>query len=190
MEPLVVKYPNTNKCYVTVWDDKCQAFDAGEDAAAWLSRYLLTKCRLVYFPDNEFRQVDLNYANKGEKTAFSDGFPLLLISQASLDDLNSRLVLHVAMNRFRPNIVVNGCLPFAEDLWKIIRIGNVTYRLVKPCSRCVIPSINIETAEREEEPIKTLAHYRKRDNKIFFGQNVIADVTGDIKVGMKVEVIE
>jgi hypothetical protein len=190
MEPLVVKYPNTNKCYVTVWDDKCQAFDAGEDAAAWLSRYLLTQCRLVYFPDNEFRQVDLNYANKGEKTAFSDGFPLLLISQASLDDLNSRLVLHVAMNRFRPNIVVNGCLPFAEDLWKIIRIGNVTYRLVKPCSRCVIPSINIETAEREEEPIKTLAHYRKRDNKIFFGQNVIADVTGDIKVGMKVEVIE
>ena len=190
IEPLVVKYPSVNKSLVTVWNDQCHVYDAGEDAAIWLSRYLLKKCRLVYFPEDEFRQVDLNYANKGDKTAFSDGFPLLLISQASLDDLNSRLSLPITMTHFRPNIVVAGCTPFAEDAWKIIRIGKVTYRLVKPCSRCVIPGINIVTAEREEEPIKTLAHYRKRNNKIFFGQNVIANETGKIKLGMKVEVIE
>lgn len=175
---------------VKVWDDLCQAYDAGDGAADWLSQVLSTQCRLVYFPEDEVRQVDLSYANKGEKTAFSDGFPFLLISQASLDDLNHRLVKPISMNRFRPNIVVQGCEPFAEDNWKKIRVGEITFRIVKPCSRCVIPSINIETAERENEPIKTLSGYRRRDNKIFFGQNVIADKQGNIETGMPVEVLE
>jgi len=178
------------KVTVKVWNDECQAFDAGDEAAKWLSLALSVTCRLVYFPNDEFRQVDLTYANKGDKTAFSDGFPLLLISQGSLDDLNSRLSTAVTMNRFRPNIVVSGCQPFAEDKWKKIRIGNINFRIVKPCSRCVIPGINIETAEREEEPIKTLVAYRKRDNKIFFGHNIIADSFGKIQVGMPVEIIE
>lgn len=178
------------KVTVKVWADKCQAYDAGDEAAKWLSHVLSVTCRLVYFPDDEFRQVDLTYANKGDKTAFSDGFPLLLISQASLDDLNSRLNTPVTMERFRPNIIVSGCQPFTEDKWKIIRIGNIVFRIVKPCSRCVIPGINIETGEREKEPIKTLVAYRKRDRKIFFGQNVIADSCGEIEVGMPVEIIE
>ena len=190
MDNLYVETPSSSKkCNVKVWADHCQAFDAGDDAASWLSHVLSTKCRLVYFPDNEFRQVDLDYANEGDKTAFSDGFPLLLISQASLDDLNQRLSIPIKMNRFRPNIIVEGCEPFAEDSWKKIRIGEVTYRIVKPCSRCVIPNINIETAEREDEPTKTLNRYRKRENKIFFGQNVIANETGLIDVGMTVKVI-
>ena len=191
MDDLIVINPVVKKkVTVKVWNDECQAFDAGDEAAKWLSYALSTKCRLVYFPDDEFRQVDLTYANKGDKTAFSDGFPLLLISQGSLHDLNSRLSTPVTMDRFRPNIIVSGCLPFAEDVWKKIRIGNIIFRIVKPCSRCVIPSINIETAEREEEPVKTLIAYRKRDNKIFFGQNVIADSFGRIEVGMPVEIIE
>ena len=188
---LSVKIPNVkNKRFVKVWNDKCQAYDAGDEAANWLSNALPTTCRLVYFPNDEFRQVDLTYANKGDKTAFSDGFPLLLISQASLDDLNSRLNTPVMMNRFRANIIVSGCQPFAEDKWKKIRVGNIFFRIVKPCSRCVIPGINIETAEREEEPVKTLVSYRKRDNKIFFGQNVIADNFGELKTGMSVEILE
>ncbi len=191
MDKLFVEIPLSNKkVSVKVWSDECQAYDAGDEAATWLSHALSIECRLVYFPDDEFRQVDLSYASEGDKTAFSDGFPLLLISQESLDDLNSRSTSPVAMTRFRPNIVVKGCEPFAEDTWKKIRIGNNIFRIVKPCSRCVIPSINIETAEREEEPLKTLISYRKRDNKIFFGQNVIADSGGAIKVGMSVEVIE
>jgi len=191
MNSLYVDTPfSNNKCSVKVWADQCQAYDAGDEAANWLSQFLSTKCRLVYFPADEIRQVDLNYANDGDKTAFSDGFPLLLISQESLDDLNQRLSNPIAMNRFRPNIVVKGCLPFAEDSWKKIRIGEITFRIVKPCSRCVIPSINIETAEKEEEPIKTLVNYRKHDNKIFFGQNVIADTKGKIEVGMQLEIIE
>ena len=94
------------------------------------------------------------------------------------------------MNRFRPNIVIDGCEPFAEDEWKKIQIGDITFRFVKPCSRCVIPSINIDTAEREEEPIKTLLSYRKRDNKIYFGQNVIAEANGEIDVGMSINILE
>ena len=180
---------HNNKRNVRVWADECQAFDAGDAAANWLSQILEKKCRLVYFPDDEFRQVDLDYAAEGDKTAFSDGFPLLLISQASLDDLNQRLSSPITMNRFRANIVIEGCEPFAEDGWKKIRIGGITFRIVKPCSRCVIPSINIDTAELEEEPTKTLSAYRKRDKKIFFGQNVIAESTGQIKTGMSVEIV-
>lgn len=191
MGNIFVETPDgTHKSKVKVWHDQCHAYDAGDNAANWLSEVLLTQCRLVYFPDNEFRQVDLEYANKGDQTAFSDGFPLLLISQASLDDLNQRLTTPLMMNRFRPNLVVAGCEPFAEDSWKRIRIGDITFRVVKSCSRCVIPSINIDTAEREAEPVKTLAEYRKRDGKIFFGQNVIADSIGEIKLGMNVEVID
>jgi len=178
---------NTRK--VKVWNDECSAYDTGDEAANWLSQFLEMACRLVYFPEDEIRQVDLDYAKEGDKTAFSDGFPLLLISQASLDDLNSRLGSPISMNRFRPNIVVDGCQPFEEDSWKKIKIGKVEYSVVKSCSRCVIPSINPETAEREAEPTKTLIAYRKRENKIFFGQNVIAQDNGKIDVGMRVEII-
>lgn len=197
---LLLKYPNVNsidvdtptqneKITVKVWEDECLAFDAGDKASKWLSNILSVQCRLVYFPDDEFRQVDLNYAKAGDKTAFSDGFPLLLISQTSLDDLNSRIEQPVSMERFRPNIVVEGCEAFEEDMWKEIQIGEITFRIVKPCSRCVIPSINIETGEKEVEPLKTLVAYRKKKGKVFFGQNVIADGIGKIEVGMSIEVL-
>lgn len=175
---------------VTVWGDHCQAWDAGDLVAEWLSEQLAVACRLVYFPEQEVRQVDLEYANIGDKTAFSDGFPLLLISQASLDDLNQRLETPVSMARFRPNLVVSGCEPFAEDGWKKLRIGDITLRVVKPCSRCAIPNVDPVTGERGKEPISTLSKYRRQGNKIFFGQNVIADNAGEIEVGMSVEVVE
>lgn len=191
MNDISIDIPATeNRINVKVWNDHCQALDAGDDVANWLSQFLQRGCRLVYFPDDEFRQVDQAYAQAGDKTAFSDGFPLLLISQASLDDLNQRMDKPLAMNRFRPNIVIQGCTAFAEDEWKKIRIGNIELRVVKPCSRCVIPSINIETAEREEEPTKTLISYRKRNNKIYFGQNLIANTYGKIEVGMHVVLLE
>ena len=173
----------------TVWDDVCNAYDCGEQTTKWFSQFLNISARLVYFPHDEDRQVDLEYANQGDKTAFSDGFPYLLISQASLDDLNSRLTAPVDMKRFRPNLVVKGTEAFAEDNWKAIRIGNITFNLVKPCSRCVIPSINPDTAEKSAEVVTTLAGYRMRENKIFFGQNLIAEGTAELEVGMEVEVL-
>ena len=174
---------------VTVWDDRCKVLDAGDEAADWFSRFLAIDCRLMYFPDDEVRAVDPRYARPGDRTAFSDGFPLLLIAQASLDDLNSRLEAPISMARFRPNLVVQGCDAFAEDHWKEIRIGDLKFRIVKPCSRCTIPGIDPTTGERGLEPLRTLAAYRKRGTKIFFGQNVIADGQGELRVGMPVEVI-
>ena len=179
---------------VIVWEDTCNAYDAGDDAAQWLSEFLDIECRLVHFPQNEIRTVDQSYALKNDQTAFSDGFPILLISQASLDDLNAKLEVPVPMHRFRPNIVIGGCKAFAEDSWKQLKIGELILRIVKPCSRCVIPSIDINTGERTSEPTKTLVSYRRHDKKIFFGQNGIIDGASDgiseLKKGMIVEVIE
>ncbi|MDH5424863.1 MAG: MOSC domain-containing protein [Gammaproteobacteria bacterium] len=175
---------------VKVWGDVCQAHDCGDRAANYFSEFLQTPCRLVFFPDDEVRQVDLNFAKKGDITGFSDGFPLLVITQASLDDLNSRLRQPVAMSRFRPNIVISGSDSFAEDSWECIRVGGITLRVVKPCSRCSIPSVDPVTAKRSAEPVKTLRTYRMQDSKVYFGQNVIADSTGCLQVGMDVEIVK
>jgi uncharacterized protein YcbX len=115
---------------------------------------------------------------------------MLLTTQASLDDLNSRMDEAIPMARFRPNIVVSGSAAFAEDDWRGLKLRDILLRVVKPCSRCVIPSIDITSAERGEEPIQTLIKYRRRNNTIIFGQNMIADGEGVIEVGMKVEVVE
>lgn len=180
----------SERSLVTVWGDQCSAIDCGDEAATWLSRFLTEPSRLVYFPDSELRQVDPDYARVGERTAFSDGFPMLLISQPSLDELNSRLDSPVTMRRFRPNLVIDGCDPYAEDGWQKLRIGGIILRIVKPCSRCVIPTIDLETGEKGAEPIKTLASYRMRESKIFFGQNMIAEGEGKIAVGMDVEILD
>ncbi len=191
VSPLRIDTPDQGPTVIAqVWDDRCQALDCGDTAARWFSDFLGTTARLVYFPVTEFRQCDLEYAREGDQTAFSDGFPYLLIGQASLDDLNSRLDKPVEMRRFRPNLVIEGSDAFAEDDWKRIRIGNIDFRLVKPCSRCSIPSIDPSTSIRDAEPVRTLASYRQQGNKIFFGQNVIADGTGRLELGMEVEILE
>lgn len=187
-QSLNVPASTKNGRQVEVWGDVCQSYDCGDEAANYLSEFLQIKSRLVYFPANEKRQVDLNYAKKGELTGFSDGFPLLIISQASLDDLNAKLDAPVSMTRFRPNIVISGVDAFAEDSWNSVQIAGINLRVVKPCSRCSIPSIDPLTGLRSLEPIKTLRQYRMRDSKVYFGQNVIADSMGSLEVGMRVVV--
>jgi hypothetical protein len=173
-----------------IWQDSAPAYSAGNEAAAWLSEFLSTPVRLVSFPADHLRQVDETYAKKGDGTAFSDGFPFLLISQASLDELNSRLPEPVPMRRFRPNLVVSGTEAFAEDRWRRIRIGALSFRVVKPCSRCVITTIDPQTAKKGVEPLRTLATYRRQDGKVCFGQNLIHDGLGSLKIGDQVEVLE
>jgi len=204
--------PNMDACEITldennvlssvnVWGDWCSAIDCGDTAATWLSAFLDKKCRLVYFHEDEVRQVDLEYAKQGDRTAFSDGFPFLLLSEASLEDLNIRIQQGnssqqaIEMRQFRPNIVVSGCEAFAEDDWSKIQIGDMILRVVKPCSRCVIPSIDPNTGIRADEPLQTLKTYRKGvcgqdDKKLYFGQNVIAESIGRFDVGMPVTVLE
>ncbi|MEM8662444.1 MAG: MOSC N-terminal beta barrel domain-containing protein, partial [Pseudomonadota bacterium] len=174
---------------VTVWEDSVRSLLADTIASDWLSAQLGRPCRLVYMPDNAQRLVDGIYARDGENVSFADGFPLLLISQASLDDLNSRLDNPVPMNRFRPNLVVDGCDSFAEDNWRRIRIGDVEFQVAKPCSRCVIPSIDQATAERDPQINRVLASYRRIDRQIMFGQNLLYQKQGSVAVGDVVEVL-
>ncbi len=196
MLPCTVTVANLKQSQqVMVWSDQCNGLDSGNEAANWLSTFLQQACRLVYFPEEEFRQVDLDFAREGERTAFSDGFPFLLISEASLQDLNTRILESgtqqaLEMRRFRPNIVVKGCEAFAEDGWKKIQIGNIVLRVAKPCKRCVIPTIDPDTGIKGDEPLKTLRTYRKQDKKILFGQNMIAESKGEFTVGMSVKILE
>ena len=175
---------------VQIWRDPVQACDAGAGAAAWLSERLGAPCRLVYMPDTCRRPVDRRYATAGQTVSFADNFPLLLIAQASLDDLNRRLRQPVPMNRFRPNLVVTGCAPHAEDNWRLIQIGDVVLDVAKPCTRCVIPSIDQATAAADSEILRVLASYRRgEDRQTRFGQNLLYHQPGRLRVGDAVAIL-
>lgn len=176
---------------VHVWDDSISAQLIGDDIAnAWLSKHLERNVRLVYMDDSEFRQVDLNYSTPGVSTSFSDGFPFLLISQASLDFLSSKVGYELSAKRFRPNIVVDGCEPFEEDTWKKLKIGDIELDVVKSCSRCVIPSINLDTAKKDKDVIQAMLNFRKIGNEIYVGQNLIHNNEGVLQVGMPITVVK
>jgi len=176
---------------VNIWRSTgVQAVDQGERAAEWFSDWLETSVRLVHIADGYIRKINEKYAVSGDDhTAFADGYPILLASEESLADLNSRLVEFVPMNRFRPNLVVRGCDPFAEDTWSRIRIGEVELAVVKPCARCVVTTIDKDTLEKSKEPLKTLASYRTKNGGAMFGQNVIPLNEGKLRQGMNVEIL-
>jgi uncharacterized protein len=168
---------------VTIWDDTCEAAWAGEAAARWFSELLGCAASLVHMPAHTMREANPVYAPGGTRVSFADGYPILLISEASLDDLNRRLSVPLPMNRFRPNLVVAGSEPYEEDGWREIRIGDVPLQVVKPCERCVIPTTDQDTAERGKEPLRTLATYRKVNGTVLFGQNVVHQGRGQLRVG-------
>ena len=174
---------------VTVWDSDINAQHCSDKYDQWFSQYIGIPCRLVYFGDNSSRQVK----NSDKQVAFSDGYPLLLISKASLDDLSSRVGQSLSMSQFRPNLVTNNEIPYEEDTWKRIRIGEVEFEVVKPCSRCIFTTIDPKTATKDEnkEPLNTLTQYRQVEKgDVMFGQNLIAVNNGAVSVGDKIEVLE
>jgi uncharacterized protein len=173
---------------VTVWDDTCAAIWLGENTARWFSEFLRTPCNLVYMSDQVFRPANPAFSPPTARVSFADGFPFLLISEESLHDLNRRLDHPLPMNRFRPNLVVAGGTPYAEDGWTRLRIGEVELRVVKPCDRCVVTTTDQATAERGVEPLRTLATYRRRDGQVMFGQNVLHESTGVLTIGDSVEI--
>lgn len=174
---------------VTVWEHRGPAFDAGTDASEWFSEWLGRDCRLVYMPNAPLRQVSTAYSPEAAYTSFNDGFPELLVSAASLADLNQRAQRSFGMERFRPNIVVTGCDAYAEDTWKKVRIGAVRFDVVKPCGRCVTTTVDPATGEAGTEPLATLSSYRKRGGKVMFGQNCVHRDLGGIRVGDAVELL-
>ncbi|WP_428353352.1 MOSC domain-containing protein [Methyloprofundus sp.] len=175
---------------VTVWDDKCLAHEVNQSASQWFSDFLQFPCTLVYQPDENIRTVDQKYALADDQTSFSDGFPFLIVSDASLALLNQQMALSLSMRRFRPNLVMTDCSAYAEDKWRKISIGEIDFRLPKPCSRCSVPQIDPDTALIDKEPLRTLAQTRKWNNKVFFGQNALHDGLGILQTGDAVVVHE
>ena len=178
---------------VSIWKDSgVGAVDQGDAVAAWLSEFLKHDVRLVRFADDYTRQVDQKYAlRESDQVGFADGYPFLIISEESLEDLNTRLEEPLPMNRFRPNIVVRGATPYAEDSWKTILINDVLFDLVKDCARCAITTTDQETARRGKEPLRTLAMYRQGPKgSPLFGQNAAHRSLGTIHVNDTIEVVE
>lgn len=188
---------------VTIWDsENVAAVAVGSVADRWFTAALGQACRLVYMPETSRRDVEEGYALRDEQgnrlqespaVSFADGYPFLLIGQASLDELNRRLPAPVEMGRFRPNIVVGGGWANEEDSWYRFRIGPADFYGVKPCARCVLTTIDPATGRKGKEPLKTLATYRQYGHKILFGQNVLlhpAMASASIRVGQSIEVVE
>ncbi|MGC4102105.1 MOSC domain-containing protein [Ferruginibacter sp.] len=178
-----------NRISVVVWDDACTAIEATEEINQWFSNMLGFNCKLVYMPDDSLRLVDKRYAENDETTSFSDGYPVLAIGQSSLDLLNEKMPAPLPINRFRPNIVFTGGHAHIEDEMARFTINELEFLGVKPCARCVMTTINQQTAAAGKEPLRTLARYRMKNNKIYFGQNVLPQQHGSISVGDHITII-
>jgi uncharacterized protein YcbX len=168
---------------IAVWNFTGPSTWLGEAAALWFTEFLGTACSLVHMGDEVVRQANPLFAPLATRVSFADGYPLLLISEESLADLNGRLSQPLPMNRFRPNLVVAGAKAYEEDAWRRIEIGGMPLQVVKPCFRCAITTTDQVTAERGREPLRTLATYRRRNGEVMFGQNVVHETTGRLRVG-------
>ncbi|MCT4353873.1 MOSC domain-containing protein [Streptomyces sp. Je 1-79] len=183
---------------VEVFDTPVDAVPAGPAADAWFSAFLETESRLVHMDDPARRRpIDPAHALPGETVSFADGYPLLATTTSSLDALNSLIAQGnhpgegpLPMNRFRPNVVVEGTAPWAEDGWTRLAIGEVMFRVAKPCGRCVVTTVDQFTGERGKEPLRTLATHRRDGNKLIFGQNLVPEHPGTIRVGDEVKILD
>ncbi len=179
---------------VTIWNATVEAVRVGKDADSWFSEMLGVSCKLVYMPDNSMRPVNTSsgFAPVGKFTSFADAYPFLLIGQSSMDDLNQRMQIPLTIERFRPNIVFSGGFPYQEDAIEDFLIGQINFTGLENCKRCMVPNVDPEKGvfNSDKEPTKTLATYRKRDNKIEFGRNVVHKGSGVISVGDEIQLFK
>ena len=175
---------------VNIWDDDVEAVEVNPGYSAWFSRQLNVECRLVFFPEEKRRDADPDYAKNKEQVSLADGYPFLIIGQSSLDELNKKLKEPISIKRFRPNFVFMDGLPHEEDSWRNFTIGSVSFEGVKPCSRCVLITVNPETGEKGVEPLKELSTYRKKNSKVYFGENLLARSYGEVTEGDVIEIID
>ena len=156
---------------VQIWKDTVLAQSSSTSVDAWLQKHLDLSCRLVYMGENSRRPVDPNYALNGEEVSFADGYPYLLTTTASLEDLSRRMESDLVMQRFRPSIVLRTTTPYEEDNWKGLQIGSHRFRITKPCARCQVITIDPETTSVEPRVLTTLSNYRRVGNNVMFGMN-------------------
>lgn len=180
--------PGSAKFQVRVWRDDVAASPGQEQVDSALSRFCAQPLRLVYMPDSTYRRVDPERLADSRRVGFADGFPLLVVNQSSLDELNGRLERPVDIRRFRPNIVVSGAEPWAEDDWRSLQAGEVGFQVVKPCSRCVLTTVDPDTGVKDSgtQPLKTLSTYRRTPEGVIFGQNAVHQRKGRVAVGDRV----
>lgn len=185
VDKLLIPYDQVSdqEIEVVIWDDRVIANLVDKTADSWFGRKLGLDCHLVLMPASTQRKLSRKYAVNAESVSFADGMPYLILGEESLSELNTRLVNPVLMDRFRPNIVFGGGEAFVEDTWKKIKIGKTSFQVVKPCARCVLTTIDQQTGVQSNEPLKTLASYRTHDNKVYFGQNMVALQQGTLHVG-------
>ena len=177
---------------VTVWSNEVDAALADPADSAWLAQRLGRPLQLVHMDAAAQRWANPEIAGAEVAVSFADAYPWLLIGQGSLDALNTKLAQPVPMHAFRPNLVVRGAAPHAEDSWRRVRIGSVEFRVVKPCTRCVFTTVDPTSGERraDGEPLATLKGYRRSESGITFGMNLVADGRGTLRVGDAVEVLD
>lgn len=186
-----MREPASTPVDVTVWDDACSAKPVDKETDQWFSQIIGKNVRLLYMHEDSVRQADQRYAiETTDKVSFADGYPVLIISEESLALLNSKTDEYIPMNRFRGNIIVSGTEAHGEDRLRKITIGEVEMYGVKPCARCIMTTIDVDTAQKGKEPLKSLATYRKLGHKILFGENLIPSNEGQIVVGDTLEVLE
>jgi len=184
--------PDGRRRPVSVWgNDGIVAADQGDAAAAWFTAVLKAPCRLVSMAPETHNRIDPEFSPRAEaETAFTDGYPIMVALQESLDDLNARLEQPVPMERFRPSVVVSGGTAWSEDDWRVISLGDMLCDAVKPCARCVVTTTDQRTGQRNErqEPLRTLATFRTIPGVgAIFGQNIVPRATGVLRVGDVVE---
>jgi uncharacterized protein YcbX len=175
---------------VSIWDDYTTGLEVSIKVSKWFSEYMQMPVRLVQMPAAARRLVDPRYAEENDIVSFADGYPCLMIGQASLDGLNEKLAEPVRMDRFRPNFVFTGGKAHIEDSFGSFYLGEVLFSAVKPCARCVLTTINQQTGEKGQEPLKTLAGYRTLNHKVMFGQNLIHQGSGIIRLGDQIRIRE
>lgn len=187
---IIPREPNAEAPVTTVqvWGDLATGQHASEEADVWFSDALGHSCTLVYMPEDSSRVAVGKVSDRRQLVSFADSYPALLIGQASLDDLNTRLTEPVPMNRFRPNLVFTGGEAYEEDQWHAFTIGGAECWAEKPCARCSVVTINQQTAAQGKEPLATLARYRKQGNKVLFGQNIMFEPGKIITVGDSIQV--
>ena len=191
-DPLELEIPDgSQRLEVTVWHDRLEAAAADPQADRWLSQYLDQYCRLAFMDAACRRPIVSSSGQPTDTVSFADGYPCLMISSASLEDLNSRLADPLPMDRFRPNLVVDGCAAFAEDGWRKIAVGESIFRFTGLCPRCSVTTVDQASGQRDsEEPLTTLFTYRQRENGVVFGVNLVPEQTGSIALGDQVTVLE
>ncbi len=193
MDPLCVTPPTgEERGAATVWSDTVDAADAGPEAAAWFSQFLGLTCRLMFMDESAHRPVAPDYGQEGDVVSFADALPLLVTTEACLTDLNRRLAMPLPMSRFRPNLVVDGDAPWADDDWRRVRVGEVEFDITHPCARCVVTTIDQRTGEksRDGEPLKALSSFRRGDKGVLFGQNLVPRSGGMVRMNDEVTVLE